>query len=159
AHRDWYMRLAQRIADGWQEQQNHGHLDAIERDLDNLRAAAEWCLEVDDAEAGLRLLDTLWFYWNVRGHLGEWRARADAVVASRSAQQQTKARARGLNVAGYLARAQGDRDTTRRMHMEALALADELGLDADAAIALRHLGILAHSNGDLASARGFLEQA
>ncbi len=158
-HRDYYVRLAQRIADSWQGRQSIDYLDAIERDLDNLRAAVEWCRDADEAEAGLLLLDTFWFYWNIRGHLGEWRERIDALLSLPSGQLPSRMRVRGLNAAGYLALAQADEAATRQLHQQALQLADELGLDAEAATAVRHLGMLAHSRGDLSTARDQVERS
>src|SRR5207302_679563 len=111
------------------------------------------------AEAGLQLLDTLWFYWNVRGHLGEWRERTAALLATPSGQQPSIMRARGLNAAGYLALAQGDEEGASLLLAQALTLARQLELPTDSAMALRHLGIVARMQGDLAGAVDSLEQS
>src|SRR5262249_33532626 len=47
---------------------------ALERELDNLRAALHWCLEQGDAENGISLGRALWSFWVVRGLYAEGRS-------------------------------------------------------------------------------------
>lgn len=46
-------------------------LDRLESELDNLRAALEWVARTDDAPAGERLIDGIWWFWFLRAYLGE----------------------------------------------------------------------------------------
>jgi predicted ATPase/class 3 adenylate cyclase/DNA-binding CsgD family transcriptional regulator len=47
------------------------HLDALEADHDNMRAALEWSLATRDHSTALRLASSLTVFWAVRGHYSE----------------------------------------------------------------------------------------
>ena len=57
-------------------------LSHLERDHDNLRAALDWCATAPDAGPdGLRLATSLGWFWYLRGHRAEGRARLEALLA------------------------------------------------------------------------------
>src|SRR5439155_18832560 len=43
-------------------------LDRLERDLDNFRAALDWCISLQRTETALRLGAAMWRFWQMRGH-------------------------------------------------------------------------------------------
>jgi predicted ATPase/DNA-binding SARP family transcriptional activator len=81
----------------------------LDHDVDNLRAAADWCLNSgEDGEAALRLLAAIHWYWFARGRFTEARSRLEAAVQQATAAAplvRAKARTALANIAVW----QGDR--------------------------------------------------
>jgi non-specific serine/threonine protein kinase len=71
----FYLAYAER----WETDSNYGGpgrpaaLDALERELDNLRATFQWCLDHGEAEKGIFLARALWTCWVIRGLHSEGR--------------------------------------------------------------------------------------
>ncbi len=84
--------------------------DALEADLDDIRAALAWTLDgsaqPEDAESGLLIVGSLWYFWFQRGLTGE--ARRWLAQALASAPGHGRPRAQALLGAGTLAWRQGD---------------------------------------------------
>jgi len=129
-------------------------LRVLDAEHDNLRGALDW-----DASAGTidgpRTAAALWRYWEIRGLLGEGRARIEAMMhAGAPASLQAKL----SNSAGVLAQGQGHLAAARRLYQQALDLRlgadDQLGVVA----ALNGLGNVAVGEGDLFAARTIFEQ-
>src|SRR5262249_38274649 len=56
-------------------------LDRLEADLDNLRAAMDWCTASPERHAdGLRLGGALFLFWDIRGYAREGRGRLEAML-------------------------------------------------------------------------------
>jgi predicted ATPase/DNA-binding XRE family transcriptional regulator len=53
--------------------------ERLERELDNFRAALNWCIKEAQTESALRLLDALAWPWSVAGHYSETRRLLDDV--------------------------------------------------------------------------------
>ncbi|MDP9368185.1 MAG: tetratricopeptide repeat protein [Chloroflexota bacterium] len=130
----------------------------VEREYDNLRAAAAWFEQDGSAEESLRLGYALMLFWNFHGSASEgrgWLARSLAMNPA----IRTPARAKVLYAAGLLARRQGDLAQAGELGRAALALAQEIG---DAwSVAATHvlLGHVALGEGDPARARSSFEEA
>ena len=78
-HRDFYTGRAATLdapagTDKWRVSQ-------AEHDIDNLRAAYEWCRDEDDLAGALRLASALWPLWMSRGRLREAANWFDAAMA------------------------------------------------------------------------------
>ena len=70
-HRDWYLEFAERG-----DKELHGPnqilwLHKLDAEVDNLRAALEWCSGVDQVEKGVQLANALAFFWWMRNYLDE----------------------------------------------------------------------------------------
>ena len=103
-------------------------VDRLDAEHDNLRAALAWSLE-QDGDAGLRLSGALgWFWWSRSNHTEgrRWLARALNATSER-----TRARAKALHGAGWLAHHQRDLREARSLFDESLSIARELGRSLD----------------------------
>jgi DNA-binding CsgD family transcriptional regulator len=90
----------------------------------------EWCVEGDRpkfSELGLQIGGSLWFFWDVRGHVQEGRAPLKDLLALPSTQAHTVLRIRALLTAAWLAYVQGDAEEVARLTTESSMLAEELG--------------------------------
>ncbi|MBV9469878.1 MAG: hypothetical protein JOZ57_11600 [Abitibacteriaceae bacterium] len=142
--------------------------DRLEAEHDNLRAALEWYLaDVTDpepqdasfvsAEAGLRLVSALqWFWWS-RGYLREGYQQLRSALAYRDARGRTRSRASALTAAAMFATAIADIPTARASQTEGMAVAQEIGDNELLAASYFRLGMLAMSQADFAEARSYLE--
>jgi len=115
AHVAYFKSLAREAESALRGSNQQHWRDALEADLDNLRAALTWTLRDDaqppDAESGLMIVGSLWYFWFQRGLTGEarrWLAQALAKAPSRG-----RDRAQALLGAGTLAWRQGDCETAR----------------------------------------------
>jgi predicted ATPase len=138
-------------------------LARFEREHDNLRAALRWAQVQGDGEVLLRLAGALYRFWWPRGHVGEGRAWVEAALAkstgrdAAAAPRLRAARARALNGAGVLARAQGDLSAARGYFEESLTALRQLGDAAGVTNAVQNLGAVATLQGDAGAARPLLE--
>ena len=117
-------------------------LDSLEADHDNLRLAlAFWLADASAVEEGLKLSGVLWRFWAVRGHYvsgRDWQARALARPGGSAA-----ARAKTVNGAGNLARAQGDYAAAEALFAEALILLKATGHQVGIGSCLCNQGMVA----------------
>jgi predicted ATPase/class 3 adenylate cyclase len=102
-------------------------LDRLERDLDNFRAALDWCIACQKTEQALRLAAAMWRLWQMRGHLREGRARIEAVLALPGVDDHPEAKRLALEAAGGIAYWQADMDTAAHWYDEALVLTRATG--------------------------------
>ena len=80
-HGAYYVELAARSRNASQGFAQRAWLSEVRSDLDNLRAALAWALELDHADDALRLAGGLgWFFW-VHGGVDEGREWLDAALA------------------------------------------------------------------------------
>ncbi|MFI5511607.1 LuxR C-terminal-related transcriptional regulator [Mycobacterium sp. NPDC051804] len=83
-HRDHYAAMAARLdtpaGDGHER-----HLDQAALEIDNLRAAFQWCRENSDVEQALSLVTSLQALWLARGRLREGLAGLEIAIADRDA--------------------------------------------------------------------------
>jgi predicted ATPase/DNA-binding XRE family transcriptional regulator len=128
-HAAYYLGLAEETAMGLDGAEQPHALDALERELDNLRAALAWCVERsgdgDQAASGrgLRVAAALFPFWMLRPHIwegGVWLARLLHTV---STEAPTQGLIRALIVAAMLV-APGDAATARAYIAAALRLAE-----------------------------------
>ncbi len=103
-------------------------LDRLELDHDNLRAVADWAVASGHTDFGLRLLASIWRFWQIRGHLHEAEARSREIVALPGWVDEPAAlRARALDAAGSIAYWRGDYAGTHRNYQAALDTARDAG--------------------------------
>ena len=132
-------------------------VDALERERDNVRAAAAWAVRESPALA-LRLAHDLREFFHIRGPLAEGRdlARAALNVGSDS---DLALQAGASFAAGFLARLAGDFADARTHHERARALYGEIGDERGVARALNNLGVVARVTGDFDEARARYAEA
>src|SRR5207237_3974072 len=118
-HAAHFLALAERLDSELLGPRQTPSLDALERELDNIRAALEWSQDADGV-TGLRLASALWLFWFLRGRLSEGRGRLEAFLAT--AEASRNARAKALFAAGFLAQGQGDYDAALAMHQGTAAI-------------------------------------
>jgi predicted ATPase/DNA-binding CsgD family transcriptional regulator len=124
----------------WERDHQPTWIDRLQRELDNIRSALNWCDQSGEIELGLQLVDAAWFFWNIRGHLNEWREMVEHLLGRAENIDQTVL-AQGLLAAGYLATAQGDFAAARGFDERNLELARAMRDQPRAASALRRLGL------------------
>ena len=133
-------------------------LSRYEREHDNFRTAIAWAVEHDPVDLGLRVPESLWRFWELRGHYTEARGWLEQAVAS-SAEAPSKLRALALDGLGNIAWRQGDLVTATRALEESLA---HLASDRRAALdrgTLSNLGTVMELRGDLDRAQALQEES
>ena len=160
AHAAFFRTLAQQAQAGLRGAGQQHWRDALEADLENLRAALTWTLREGsppaDAETGLQLVGALWYFWFQRGLTGEgrrWLARALATTTGGTA------RAQALLGAGTLAWRQGDCTAARTHLLESVELWRESVDTQGLAEALHVLGHVSFDQRDYAAARALFEDS
>jgi predicted ATPase/class 3 adenylate cyclase len=116
-HAEHYLALAEELAPQLRSAQYLPVRDRIELELDNLRAALQWCLRVeqhpahvgddDDVTTGLRLCQALSWFWYACGYAGEGRRWLEQAV-DRAADQETPELVSVLHGLGVLLLQQGE---------------------------------------------------
>ena len=130
-------------------------LEQVAQEYDNLRAALDWAIEHDIADA-LRLAAALADFWHVRGYLSEGRQWLERVLlaADRHAERTpaassvVAAHAKALHGAAMLAHSQEDDVRAEALFSASLALAQASGERRRVASLLNDLGELALHRGD-----------
>jgi predicted ATPase/class 3 adenylate cyclase len=155
-HAACYLALAERAQSELHGPQQVRWLDRLEREHDNLRAALRWLGETPEPEPALRLAGALYWFWFMRGHIGEALQELTALVDKPGAAAPTAARAAALNWLGFtVGGLTGNTPMARARYEEALAISRDLDHKAGMALALRGLRryaeslVLFHAAGDL----------
>ena len=154
-HARYYLQLVTQAETFFRTGQQKLWLKRLNLELDNLRAALEWCKRSDPSnqpriELGLRMGGTLWRYWNATGYYQE------GLEHLRVLQQQ--AQLAGLtdspgylmmqNARAFLHRCLGDYTKGQELAQQALELAEILSDPKQTALALYILGSIATRQGD-----------
>lgn len=112
----------------------------------DVRVVFQLVMTWEPVELALRLATDFWRFGYSRGHIGESLEWLDTALAR--APERTSLRAEALNAAGLLLIVLGDDERSRRMHEEALAIAEDSGHDEAAGMAYLGLGDIAVGQGD-----------
>ncbi|MDQ4009115.1 MAG: LuxR C-terminal-related transcriptional regulator [Actinomycetota bacterium] len=140
-HRDFFLALAERAEPELFLAGGPAWLDRLERERDNLRAAAEWCDATGAYEPFLRLVTALTLFYELHSHLqagGRWFAQALARDEGPS-----PLRARALWGAAHVALYGGDFESMGRYAPQALEMAEEVGDEWAIGRALNTNGVVA----------------
>jgi predicted ATPase/class 3 adenylate cyclase/Tfp pilus assembly protein PilF len=149
-HAEHFLAVAEqgaKVAYGGEQAEWWTRLDA---EHDNEREALVWAVD-NEREIELRLVNALWYFWSVRGHLSEGRRWLEGAIAGSDPAHEAL-RARAASAAGALAYRQGDYERARTLADATLELNRELGDELETARALGELG-------NIAVALGKYEQA
>jgi len=137
-------------------------MDLLENDLDNLRAALNWCLTSGQTQYGLQLFAALAWTWNVRWLPSEARNWFYKLRAMPNVGEYPKNYARVLNGAGLREWRTGNYGEAYSVLEESLAIWQKLGTDEDLgqAEALNRLGLLARwGDSDLDVAESYFNRS
>jgi len=136
-HATFYLSLAERSS------LEFAHLNALELDLGNLRAALDWS-QTHDTAVYTRLCVALWPFWQVRGYLTEGRAHLAWALehsgdASDAAPEMQAALWHG---SGALARQQADRAATQHAFARSLIYYRQINQPLPLARVLNEMGLV-----------------
>src|SRR5215216_666932 len=167
-HLAYYLKFAERTEPELRGPHQIAWLDRLEKEVDNLRAALEWALDVN-VEAGLRMASALLWFWHIRSGKSEgidWleRALSAAVREWDSAPlPPTRALIRGkaLNAVGSLMVMHGSSERGRELSEESLELHQKLGSSGQQGIAyaLWNLAQAAANDEDIERAKTLSEKS
>lgn len=163
-HSDYYLALAEEAEPQLLGAQQHEWLERLHTELDNFRAAFEWCGCNDETGAKkLRLAGAFCRFWYMRGYVKEGQTIMERVLENQGDISATgeylTARARALNAAGMLWTMTGDYERARDFYTGSLELRRRLGDPKQVAGSLNNLGYVAHEQGDYEAAQTYLEES
>lgn len=119
----------------------------LRRERTNLEAAVTHSLATPGQErTGMRLIGSLWFFWNANGHLRSgqfWLSKVLAADATPSPE-----RAKCLWVLGWFHMIQGDNENARKCLNESINTAELVGDRESRALAIQFLGTVEHIDGN-----------
>ena len=130
-------------------------LGILALDHDDLREALDW-LAGSDARRFGRLAGNLGWFWHLRSHFAEGRARVDAALAALPA-DAPEDRARLLSAATELGAWQGDSAAAERLGADAIGVWRALGREEEVGLVLHDLGWAHFFAGEDEAARERLE--
>lgn len=146
---------------GLSEEAREPRLRRLDREIDNLRVALDWC-DADPARAGrgLRMVGKLIWFWMMRGYFSEgrqWIARFLEMAPADADDQEDRAKA--LHTQGGLAYHQDDYEQTVASLEEALAIYRRLGRRDRVGSIVGNLGIVEVNRGHYDRARELMDEA
>ncbi len=170
-HRDWYLKLAERLNSKMQGSEpgtwlpefpqvveQGSWLNRLETEHDNLRAALEWSREdTGGAEPGLRLAGALRSFWYLHGHWSEGRMWLERALAGTSDAPSPAVRSL-LRTAARLASEQGDYERATALCEKGLAACRQSGDRARLGWFLLILGVVARDQGQYERAEALCEE-
>lgn len=157
-HARVYLDLAERADAEILTSRQHVWLVRLGDEHDNLRSAFDHCVTVGDAETALRLVGSLWRFWQISGHLREGLQRAEIALAM-SRGGTPVARAHALTGLGGLLYWQGEWEATLEPYDEALRLFRQEGSEEEIAEALYNASFPLEYTGQSERAIELLEES
>ncbi len=159
-HLGYYLALAEKSEPNILGSESAGWFRRLDKELDNIRAAIEWSTNIGHADAALRILGSLVYFWFAhRPAAFEWHDWLQQALARPEGRGRTLARAKALNGIGFMYWADFYPTDIRPELEEALSIGREFGDQWNTATALRNLGLLENIEGNYLKARALLEQS
>jgi predicted ATPase/class 3 adenylate cyclase len=156
AHAEWYAAFATPPdGDVWSAPVER--VNALQRELDNMRVAHEWLVSHAETKRVLEMAIDMWTVWEMRDLLAEgdaWLARSLALPGA----ERTVARAQCLQGRAILAYFLGDMGASKAFGDEGVAIMRDVGTDEQLAHALLAAS-WARRHHDVAAARALLDEA
>ncbi len=156
-HAAFFLVLAEQAEPAMRGPHQGTWFDRLEVEHDNLRAALAWTAQ-HDANAGVRLVASLGWFWYPRGYWTEAVTWLNLVLPA-ARDSHSSARAKALIWAGEFAVRQGDYARADAFNAEGLTVARGAGDEATAGGALTGLGNVAAARGDHQAGIAFYEEA
>lgn len=153
AHLDFFQSYANELAPQFVGALQKQSLDAMEQELDNVRAALDWTYESEQSTRGLQLTVTLSDFWIRRAHFSEGRQRFQRALDATRTLGNTPARGRAFSGMATLASLEGDHVRAIELLEQALDIFRAAGDKRGVASSLHMLGVQSRKQGDLESAR------
>lgn len=157
-HAERFLDFSDRAGEGLAGPEQADWLEQTERELDNVRAALDWCLANGRVAEALDAVSALGRFWRAHGHVTEARR-----LLARGLEQAdglpAEVRARALWTAAHEAMAQSDYRAAVPALEEALAIFRALGDDRHAVFALCELARALSSRDELDRAQAAGEDA
>ena len=156
-HFEFFSRLAERLYPPQPRGVSAGHVEELETEDGNLRAALEWAL-TNNPTSALRFAATLSRFWALRGKLSEGLWWLKLILAA-AAPEATPDRIAALNGGGWLAFSHGEYGMCETWLRESLRLQDEIDDHQTQAEVYYNLGLTAYFKRDTAVALQHFEQS
>ncbi|MEO5887807.1 MAG: tetratricopeptide repeat protein [Anaerolineales bacterium] len=138
-------------------------LDLLDAELDNFRAALDWCLSSKSTEPALKMLGALGWAWDMRGYYNEMRSWFEKICLLGDLANYPKAYAQALNHIGHFISDFDRKPEARPLLEESLTIWLKLGPEGERGLAdiLLFLGMDAEFNnsGDLDEAESFYKRS
>ncbi|MDQ6693080.1 MAG: LuxR C-terminal-related transcriptional regulator [Chloroflexota bacterium] len=145
---NWYRDLAEHAEPRLQTAEQPHWLQLLEGEIDNIRAALTWAIELEDMETGCRTAGALWWFWCIRGYISEGRDWLKRLLSITAAEEHQPVRAKALMGAGVVCTIAGDMQAAQASLEECLLLLGENGNTKVATYAMGNLGWLLSLQGD-----------
>jgi predicted ATPase/class 3 adenylate cyclase len=157
-HAERFLALAAQAEDELSGPRQSEWLARVESELDNIRAALDWCLSSGHVEEALRAISALGRFWRARGHVREARRWLSMGLALAN-DLPDDVRADALWTAARQATAQGAFDDAVPLLEEAAEMFRRLGRWRQAAFALSELGWVVLERGETDQAEALCKEA
>jgi DNA-binding CsgD family transcriptional regulator len=152
----WCLALAERAEPELKGSHARTWLDALDRELDNIRGAISWWLERRATEPLLRLAGALWAFCEIRGHMREGRAWLTAALdLDDQSGVDPRVRSKALHGACILSAVSGDYPGAIALQEANLSLNRGLGNTHGVAMSLLNLTNLMRCKGEAERAIAF----
>jgi non-specific serine/threonine protein kinase len=160
-HLFFFMTLAEKADSAIHGPDQIEWINRVQTDLDNFRAALQWCVAEDKTSAALRLLNALTWPWALRGASSEVRAWLNTVRAIPEAKAHPLLYARLLNELGREIWLWGDLAQANAVLEESHSIALRAGIEGERirAAALQILGMVKLSNGEHSAAQSLFAES
>jgi len=160
-HAAYYLTLAEQTEQELADATEKRHLDQLEREHDNLRAALGWAIERGQIDLALRLCGALGPFWTMRGHWsegGQWMRQVLELEANDVSPESRGLRAKVLYEVATLVGYQGNYDAAQTFHQDSLRLRRELEDQPAIVQSLVGLGWINILRSNFAGARALAEE-
>jgi non-specific serine/threonine protein kinase len=160
SHATYFASFAERSGPGLATADQPTTMDALLRDLDNLRSATQWALQSGDVGLGMRIVAPIWRFWMVSGRSSEGRRWIERLLKSSQADAVAMPTlALCLYAGGTLAAVQGDSSVAESLYTRSLNLRRQSNDVRGVAEVLNGLGVAAMHRGDFDQAEERFEES
>jgi non-specific serine/threonine protein kinase len=157
--RNWHLDYFLHLAEG-ADKEIHGPdqvewMDRLEKEIDNFRAAFDWCVSEKKTESAMRLFNALGWCWRVRDHHSEARRWFEQINTLPEITAYPALYARLLNHSGLRNWLAGEIREAQSVLSKSQSIWIKLGVDGEQGLAeaLRLMGLVAFSSeGDYTTA-------
>ena len=157
-HLAYILQLVETIEPGPREPNLPAWMNRLEEEHDNLRAALQRGLALEEYEIALRIAGAIWRFWQIHGHIEEG-AKWMREILSRSTGLNSIARAKALWGAGWLGMVMGTLEQARAYFEEGAQLSRQLGNQRYLGLSLHGIGAVARGQGDFSRSRSAFEES